>query len=126
MKGNDKFRKQVETKIKKAHGDKQKLQKLMQKVLDYYLPMTKAQIERMRDLLLSVQAERLKINSNYRELAELVDGITAVYPGDFGELKDERINQNQQELEYCMAALNAIFKTGGNHENQDCKKQVEL
>lgn len=125
MKGNDKFRKQVETEIKKAHGDKQKLQKLMQKVLDYYLPMTKAQIERMRDLLLSVQAERLKINTNYREMAELVDGITAAYPGDFGELKDERINQNQQELEYCMAVLNAIFKTGGNHENQDCKKRVE-
>jgi hypothetical protein len=125
MKNNEKFRKKIASELKAAKGDKQKLQSLVKKAFDYYMPLTKAQIGRMRDLLLSVQAERLKINTNYRELADLLDEITAAYPGDLGELTDKRINQNQQELEYCMAALNAIFKTGGNHENQACKKQVE-
>lgn len=114
MKNNEKFQQKIASELKAAKGDKQKLQSLMQKVLDHYMPLTKAQIGRMRDLMLSVQAERLKINTNYRELAALLDGITAAYPGDLGELTDDRINQNQQELEYCMAALNAIFKTGGD------------
>lgn len=114
MKNNEKFQQKMASELKAAKGDKTKLQSLMQKVLDYYMPLTKAQIGRMRDLMLSVQAERLKINTNYRELASLLDGITAAYPGDLGELTDERINQNQAELEYCMAALDAIFKTGGD------------